>query len=325
MSQHFWDTLLQYLKANQKVFLALVAHHSPGSPGTTGAKLGISETGEIFGTIGGGIMEYQLIERAKKLLTEAEFQPEIQTLYHRATGDGKKSGLICSGSQTNIYYLCCPTPDRDTVKAVVAALEQDSVACLVIEATGISVQTQDVNLAQLAQPSIQLIQTSGKWQYKEQLLHRKRIAIIGGGHCSLALSRVMAQLDYVVQVFETRSTVATLSQNHYARSVIVIDDYQTVGARIPWPEITCVVVMTTNFMADIRALLGILSFPFPFIGIMGSQAKIATIFDHLRQAGTSESTLSHLYAPVGLQIGSHTPEEIAISIAAQIIQERKGK
>jgi xanthine dehydrogenase accessory factor len=80
--------------------------------------------------------------------------------------------------------------------------------------------------------------------------------------------------------------------------------------------------MTTDFASDIRALLGIVFLPFPFISVMGSRAKIATIFGQLQQAGVSESLLSCLYAPVGLPIGSHTPEEIAISIAAQILQER---
>ncbi len=93
-------------------------------------------------------------------------------------------------------------------------------------------------------------------------------------------------------------------------------------ALIPFPNLTCVVVMTTDFPSDVRALLGVVSVPFPFIGVMGSSAKIAQIFQELRQAGVSETVLSRLYAPVGLPIGSHTPEEIAISVAAQILQER---
>jgi xanthine dehydrogenase accessory factor len=183
-----------------------------------------------------------------------------------------------------------------------------------------SVEEKAVNLAQ---PQIQLTQELGTWRYEEQLLNRNRIAIIGGGHCSLALSRVMHQLDYDVLVFETRHEVSTLTQNIYARSVKIVEDYQAVGTVIPFPQLTCVVVMTTDFTSDIRALLGVVSFPFPFIGLMGSRAKIATIFEQLQQSGVSKSLLSRLYAPVGLPINSHTPEEIAIAIAAQILQERR--
>jgi xanthine dehydrogenase accessory factor len=317
--KEFWAKLLQKLSENQKVFLALVVNHTKGSPGTMGAKLWVAETGETFGTIGGGIMEHKLLDRAKEILKQEDFTPEIQTLYHRTSGYGEKSGLICSGSQTNLYYLCHPSKDREIIEKVVSFIERDISASLLIDSSGMSVQENTVNLAQ---PAIQLIQESGKWRYEEELLNRKRIAIIGGGHCSLALSRVMHQLDYDVLVFDIRKEVSTLTQNIYARSAKIVEDYQAVGTVIPFPQLTCVVVMTTDFPSDIRALLGVVPLPFPFIGVMGSRAKIATIFEQLQQAGISKSLLSRLYAPVGLPINSHTPEEIAISIAAQILQER---
>ena len=265
--KNFWAKLFQKLYDNQKVFLALVAHHTQGSPGTTGAKLWISENGEIQGTIGGGIMEHRLIDRAKEILKQEDFKPEIQTLYHRASGSGEKSGMICSGSQTNLYYLCHPSRDRETVEKVVSLMERDIASSLLIESLGMSVVEKAVNLAQ---PAIQLIQESGSWRYEEQLLNRQRIAIIGGGHCSLALSRVMSQLDYEVLVFDTRHEVSTLTQNTYARSVKIVEDYQAVGSLIPSPQVTCVVVMTTDFPSDIRALLGVTSLPFPFISVIGS-------------------------------------------------------
>jgi xanthine dehydrogenase accessory factor len=315
----FWAKLLEKLYKNQKVFLALVAHHTQGSPGTTGAKLWVAETGETCGTIGGGIMEHKLIDRAKEILKQENFTPEIQTLYHRTSGYGEKSGMICSGSQTNLYYLCRPSRETEIIEKVVSLLDRDISGSLFIDLSGMSVEEKAVNLAQ---PQIQLTQELGTWRYEEELLNRNRIAIIGGGHCSLALSRVMFQLDYDVLVLETRHEVSTLNQNIYARSAKIVEDYQAVGALIPFPQLTCVVVMTTDFASDIRALLGVVSLPFPFIGLMGSRAKITTIFEQLQQAGISKSLLSRLYAPVGLPINSHTPEEIAISIAAQILQER---
>ena len=317
--EKFWKKLLHKLSENRKVFLALVAHHTPGSPGTTGAKLWVAETGETYGTIGGGIMEYKLLDRAKEILTQEDFKPEIQTLYHRTSGSGEKSGMICSGSQTNLYYLCQPSRDREIIEKVVSLIERDISGSLSIDSSGMSVVEKPVNLTQ---PAIQLIQKSESWTYEEQLLNHQRIAIIGGGHCSLALSRVMSQLNYNVLVFDTRKEVSTLTQNTYAQSVKIVEDYQEVGAAILFPQLTCVVVMTTDFPSDIRALLGVASFPFPFIGVMGSHAKIATIFEQLKQVGVSESVLATLYAPVGLPISSHTPEEIAISIAAQILQAR---
>ena len=75
---NFWSNLLRQLQNDRRVFLALVASHTQGSPGTTGAKMFISETGEIQGTVGGGIMEYKIVERPKKILQQSEkFIPEI--------------------------------------------------------------------------------------------------------------------------------------------------------------------------------------------------------------------------------------------------------
>ncbi len=318
----FWFPLVRQLQKERRVFLALVTEHTKGSPGTTGAKMFVSESGEIFGTIGGSLMEWELIERAKEILKQKDFLPEIHTLYHRRSGEGEKSRLICGGSQTNLYYMCRPQTDRETLEKVVSFLEKDISASLYIEPEGMSVREKAVILTQ---PQIKLTQELGEWIYEEQLLNRNRIAIIGGGHCSLALSRVMEQLSYEVLVFDTRPMVTSLIQNTYARSIKIVENYLEAGALIPFPQLTLVVVMTTDFANDVRALLGVLPLPSPFIGVMGSRAKIAQIVQQLRQAGVSENVLSRLYAPVGLPIGSHTPEEIAISVAAQIIQERNNK
>ena len=314
-----WHKLLRQLQKKRRVFLALVAAHSKGSPGTTGAKMFISEMGKIVGTIGGGAMEFKVIERAKNILQQEEFTPEIETLYHRSSGAGDKSGMVCGGSQTNLYYLCRPQVDKSILEKTIDILEKDISGSLYIQSEGMSVKEKAFVLKQ---PQIQLTQTASGWVYEEQLLNRNRIAIVGGGHCSLALSRVMKQLGYEILVFDTRSDVSTLARNVYGRSIRTIADYQTVGDLISFPQLTCVVVMTSDFPSDVRALLGVVSLDFPFIGVMGSQSKIARIFQALIQAGVRKALLSRIHAPVGLPIGSHTPEEIAISIAAQILQQK---
>ena len=83
----------------------------------------------------------------------------------------------------------------------------------------------------------------------------------------------MSQLDYDVQVFDTRHEVSTLSQNIYVRSVKIVADYQGVSALIPFAQLTCVVVMTIDVASDIRALLEVVSLSFPFIGVMGKSCQ----------------------------------------------------
>jgi xanthine dehydrogenase accessory factor len=132
----------------------------------------------------------------------------------------------------------------------------------------------------------------------------------------------MKHLGYDVFVFDTRENVSTVGENKHAQTVQIVDDYQDVAALIQYPELTQVVVMTTDVASDVRGLLGVIHQSFPFIGVMGSQAKITEITKRLKSEGITKDQLSRLTTPVGIPMASNTPEEIAISVAAQILQKR---
>ena len=315
----FWETVGSLLEKGQNVFLTLVADHTQHSPGTTGAKLLVAKDIDPVGTIGGGIMEYSILKRAKKILDQGSFTPEIQTLVHRKSGTGEKSGMICAGKQTNLYYLCQPEKDGDIIKKILTHLNGNDSAILSINTNGMNVQKKE---PYLDQSRIKIYIKGTDWRYEEQLMNFKRIAIIGGGHCSLALSRLMKQLGYDVFVFDTRENVSTVKENKYARFVQIVDDFQEVGKQINFPELTNVVVMTPDVVSDVRGLLGAKDLPFHFIGVMGSQPKIAEIIEQLKSEDISNDQLSKFTAPVGIPMASNTPEEIAVSVAAQILQNR---
>ena len=315
----YWKKVLSFLKKEQKVFLAMVVDHTIHSPGTTGAKLLVTENKEMMGTIGGGTMEYELVNRAQEILLNENFTPEIHTLNHNKFGSGEQSGMICAGKQTNLYYVCEPEKDRKTVDKMVQVLSESQPAILSIYLEGLSLQKQ-----KLQNHDFQycFTQSENNWHYQEQLKNFNRIAIIGGGHCSLALSRVMNNLGYDVVAFDTRENISTLDQNNFVDSIQIIDDYKKAASLINLPEKTDIVIMTTDVASDIRGLLGILNKPFPFIGVMGSENKISEIKKRLKVEGIDDQQLSRITAPVGLPMVSNTPEEIAISIAAQLLQFR---
>ena len=315
----YWKKVLSLLKKEQKVFLAMVVDHTIHSPGTTGAKLLVTENKEMMGTIGGGTMEYELVNRAQEILLNENFTPEIHTLNHNKFGSGEQSGMICAGKQTNLYYVCEPEKDRKTVDEMVQVLSESQPAILSISLEGLSLQKQ-----KLQNHDFQycFTQSENNWHYQEQLKNFNRIAIIGGGHCSLALSRVMNNLGYDVVAFDTRGNISTLDQNNFTVSRQIIDDYKKAAPQINLPEKTNIIIMTTDVASDVRGLLGVLDNPFPFIGVMGSENKISEIKKRLKAEGIDDQQLSRITAPVGLPMVSNTPEEIAISIAAQLLQFR---
>ena len=313
----FWKTLASLLDDGQRVFLALVAAHDEHSPGTAGAKMLVPERGEPLGSVGGGVMEYDIVQRARAVLDGGEaFAPEVEALDHHTRGTDNPSGLVCAGHQTNLYYLCIPEHDRTTVAHVAALMEADRSGWLTIRPAGMTVAE---HAPDLAQPAVVLTRKQKAWRYDEQLLNRKRIAILGGGHCSLALSRLMRWLGYEVLVFDVRPEIRSFENNPYARTVR-LNDYRDAAAHLPFPQLTNIVLMTNDFGADVQGLLGVLPLPVPYVGLMGSHAKIGRVFSALRKEGVAKEALARVVAPVGLPIDSDTPEEIAVSVAAQLVQ-----
>ena len=315
----FWEQVGGCLDQGERVFVACVAESTRGSPGTAGAKLLVAEGGELFGTVGGGMMEHRLVEQARELLRSGGAQPERRTLVHSDTAEGEHSGLVCEGSQTNVFCVLAGERDCATVGAIAAAVREDRPAWMAVDADGLRLTERD---AALSRPPFALTGDGERWRYEEDLLNRRRLAVIGGGHCAVALAEVMARLGYRAQIFDTRTEVVTHDRAAAVGTVTHVADYAEAGPLIAWPELTAVVVMTADYLTDVRALLGTAELPFPFEGLMGGRRKIARIFARLREEGVRQEGLDRVHAPVGLDIGSDTPEEIAVSVAAQILRER---
>lgn len=320
----FYQALSDVLARGEAAFVAFVVDHTRGSPGTRGAKWFVTARGDPVGTIGGGIMEHRLTARAREALIGGEMAPALQTLHHRKDAPGDPSGMICAGRQTNLYCLATPADHAglfaDAARLAAASLRGRLTIC----PEGIALADDPPDLSR---PAIQwLEESSNHWNYIEELANRRRAAIIGGGHCGRSLSRALRHVGYLVTVFDRRGDVETFRENPYAHHRVRVRDYRDAGPLIVLPETTRVVVMTSDFPSDVDALKGVFDTPAPYIGVMGSKAKIARIREELLADGRSGEALDRLRAPIGLPIGSNTPDEIAVSIAAELIaEENRGR
>lgn len=323
MSPDFWTFVKTHLANGESLFLAHVAHNTRHSPGTTGAQLAVRHNGATFGTIGGGVMEAQVLEMAQTALAASSFSARYERLYHRRNapkdGGGRTSGLGCAGNQTNVYHLVTPDRDLEIVNEIAARKAADRPGMVRLSEAGLKLE--EVAPEQIEAPL--RFQDGQDWCLSLQLLNWKRIAIVGGGHCGFALSRQMHHLGYTVTVIDDRPDVFTFCSNDYADHRIAVDDYARAGDAIDHPHLTHVVVMTANASADIRALSGLAEGPYPYLGVMGAPAKLARIRRDLIEMGIASEAIDKLYAPIGVKMTSNTPEEIAVSIAAEILQERE--
>lgn len=321
----FWTKLRDHLTRGQPAYVCMVADNTDHSPGTRGARIFVRPDATTEGTMGGGVMEGDLIRTALEVLGDAGrcagFRPTWQSLHHRKKGPGAKSGLACAGTQTNLHLVCDPARDLALVTEVARRVEADLPGLLQVDADGMRLGDAGAPTRDLA--PVRLVVEAGAWRYEEHLLNWKRAAIFGGGHCGLALSRVLGNLGYTVTVVDTRPDVFTFTGNLHARHKIAVEDFRYAAAAVAHPELTHAIVMTRQQPDDVRALVGIVDHPFPYIGVMGSPAKLAKIRKDLLAAGVTPERFKQVRSPIGLPITSNTPEEIAISVAAELLQERR--
>ena len=309
----FWNKIVYELDCYQKVFVAIVVDHKKGTPGTTRAQLLYTEAGEVKGTIGGGVMESRLLEEAAATIASGSHEPQLRTLVHRKSGDFVESGLICGGSQTVVTLVLNPD-HRRVLYEVCKRLRYGKPGRLMISPSGINLQEEDID-----QASNSLKNDPNQWEVGIGLLNRRRVLIVGCGHCGAALARQMDLLGFQVTVVEPRIGLSTTEQLP-ARAALLKQAYAEAAKEQEYARLTFVVVMTPSYPDDVDALASLLPEAFPFIGVMGSPSKLQKIKDELHKRGFKESDWERVVAPVGLSINSDTPEEIAVSVAAQLVQ-----
>ncbi len=311
-----FEQIASRLEYGERVFLALVVHHTDHSPGTAGSKMAVFEDGETCGTIGGGIMERRVQELGSRALLLADFDARREVLVHRADVP-QASGLVCAGEQTNVYLRLAPD-DLGVARRIVAATTGDTPdrppTWLLITPDGLELSKQEPESHHA---------DGASWSYAESLINPRRLLILGGGHCALALSKVAREAGFHVTVADDRANLDTLGKNHAAHRRLSVRDLADAAGHIAYPESTSVVAMGTDIASDLRSLYGALRGPFPFIGLMGAPAKISRVRQALADSGFGPEALSRITAPVGLPIGSRTPQEIAISVTAQLIQRHR--
>ncbi len=301
-----WAHALESLRAGHRTVLVKVVDHSGSVPGVTGTMAVVSEFG-IAGTIGGGAAEQQLLERAREHREGAEI-----VRFRHTPGEG---GTLCSGLQIFALYRLTED-DEHALQAIVDTLSNHRNGTLHLGPGGLTFETGSVAATAFTQ--------GDGWSFTEPLGLLDTLTIIGGGHVSLAFSRVMATLPFRIVLLDNRQQLPTMDANTYAHERRVVD-YDEVAEHVPAGDRSWVVIMTYGHVHDRHVLGRLLGRDYAYLGVLGSSAKIHAMFDHMKQEGIAPEGLERVHAPVGLSIGSHTPEEIAISIAGEIIAVRNGK
>lgn len=310
----FWYTALNKVELKVECVLLIVVDSDGSSPGRAGFKMLVSADGSLVGSIGGGRLEHDLVEEAREKIRNKEEKINCRKYFHDEEPDEKQSGMICSGSQF-VASIPLTLNVTEILKQITEVVGNNKEGLIDITFEGINFTD-----GEFSGPDITFSYNDEMdWHYTEKTGILKNIHIVGGGHCGFALSKIMKDLGFYVIIYDDREEITSMKDNIYANEKKLIQ-YEKIGDIIKDGEKEYIAIMTFGHLADELVLKQLIRKKVKYIGMMGSAAKVKQIFENLKIAGYTAEELENIHSPIGIPIFSKTPEEIAISIAAEIIK-----
>ncbi len=310
----FYGRVEQMLAAGRTLRFCLVVENHGSSPGRAGFAMAMDERGDFFGSIGGGSMEHDILEEMKG----DGFQTGYRHLRHSTDGAADSTGMLCSGDQGLIF---CELNEAhlNTFRELRQAFSSHVPGCLHIHSSGqLRFETETVS-----GPRIRFSRTDQDWDYHERMGAVDPVAIIGAGHVGQALCRILKSLDFYCILLDDRPDMIAGAENDGSAHESRVVNYDRIADETGFPDADLsVVIMTHNHSGDEKVLARFAGRPFRYLGMMGSPAKVARVYKNLRDNGIRKEDLEAVHAPIGVPIFSETPEEIAVSISAELIRVR---
>ncbi len=307
-----WQFIYTKLVASINVILLYVLESKGSSPGRQGFNMAIAADGNFCGTIGGGIMEHKFVEMALAKLTESNNSNAVYKQIHDKSAAKNQSGMICSGEQT-IFLYHVREEDARYINTLINSLQENKNGSLQLSPAGIMFSES------IPRQNFHFEQKANNFLFIEKTGYKNKLHIIGGGHCALALSKIMREMDFYIYVYDEREGLNTMQQNDFAHEKIILNSYAELESLIESGENVYVVIMTFGYRTDDAALRALLNKQFKYIGLLGSKNKIKKMIIDYRKENMDESLLQKVHAPIGVQVKSQSSREIAVSIAAEII------
>lgn len=305
--------------------LATVAAAAGSVPRGSGAMMTVLADG-MAGTVGGGAVEYACLQLGRDLLGKRASGIRSYSLSNTRAAE---LGMVCGGDVDMLFaYLDHAQPAAQAwLEAALAAFDAAEdvwlVLCLCqrVVTPGLYDACHGVRFAPVSADTVQpMAQAMPVFAGGEEdglfvtpLVEAGTVLIFGGGHVSRALVPVLGPLSFRTQVLEDRAEFVAGG---------VLCDYARIGDSVAISPADYAVIMTRGHQSDAVVLAQVLRTRARYVGMIGSRRKIVATFDNLRAQGFGDADFARVHSPIGLSIGARTPEEIAISIAAEMIQVR---
>jgi len=333
-----FEELLRALEVEERVMLATIVSTSGSTPASTHARMLVRRTGAV-GTVGGGCMEGEVLLHAHRLSESAS--GEIVTFH--LDEDNVEHGLICGGTLEVLIepvtrsdvpliasLLAHRRAGRDTVLARRFPVGGGAIEKFLVGPAGVEPRApfEGLDAAAIAAVAIrrqttQRASVNGNDYLFEPVAGQPQLVLFGGGHVSKAIARIASLAGFGLTVVDDRPAFSNEERFPEAGATIVAE-FAKAFDRLAIAPSSYLVIVTRGHRHDEEVLEQAIRTPAAYIGMIGSQRKIAAAFEHIVERGGSREALRRVHTPVGIEIGALTAEEIAVSIVAELIRVRRG-
>ena len=345
--REIYQKVIELIESEEMGAYCTVVETKGSTPQKPGAKLLILPDLRNFGTLGGGCVEAEARRQAIGLM-----QGGVPRLldFQLDSDYGWDDGLICGGNMK--IFIDLPQTKEESltltrlqelseakiplVSTTVVQSEVDHIqvgAKMLFAANGekvgslgdaaleMALQDELMEVLEKDAPGVFRWQEGAAWVFMDAVQPRPTLLIAGAGHVGQALCHLGKWLGFDIAIVDDRTDFASEERLPEADEIIIGDIAEELR-KYPVDHLTYAVIVTRGHQHDEEALHSVIESNARYVGLIGSRRKIKLIYDDLRDAGIPEERLAKVYAPIGLDINSKTVPEIAVSIAAQLIQVR---
>ena len=314
---------------NRDSMLVVITDREDSAPRGIGSIMLAGAFGRIQGTIGGGAVEKMSEEMAKNLLAEKRSAVHV---FHLNPNNIEDIGMVCGGDVTVLFQYISGTDAkwRAAMETIVSRYHSRENGWLVLDLNGGAPAVTDIHGHVVCGEAADLDVPDGKncevsdGHFFMYFNTGERAILFGAGHCGKALAPILDSVGFRVVMFDNRAEFTDPSMYPYADQVIC-GDYNNISDSIELDSDDYIVVMTSGHVFDAAVERQALAGERAYVGVIGSAKKTASVNKRLIAEGIPEEKLREVYTPIGLPIKAVTPEEIAVSIAGEMIRVRANR
>ncbi len=331
--QHVLDKLISTLKLGRSAILCGIVRNSGSAPRTSGARMVVQSDGSIAGSVGGGALEGACCTKVRELLADSATFALLD--FQLTAASAAEEGMACGGSASVLLQRIDPVMlpffqrllseyhgGRRPMLLTILPQDRQEPRLLLLDSQNSPDLPSDLRLeiTRKGRRAPFLLESQGREIFVEPLVHPGTVHLAGAGHVALAVAELASFVGFQTVVMDDRGEFANPERYPKAREVRVLDSF-TACLQDLGPD-DYVVIVTRGHLHDREVLAQALSTKAGYIGMIGSRRKRAAVYESLRGEGWTDSDLTRVHCPIGLAIDADTPEEIALSIVAEMVQVR---